>query len=89
MGGFKYIPFTRPLGMAFRASVLAAAILAVAAPCCPAGPVPDNATAADSLEHRRAVEKASRSRYRDLEIASLVVILVAGGAAAWWAVKRK
>jgi hypothetical protein len=31
----------------------------------------------------------SRSRYRDLEVASLVVILVAGGAAILWAVRRR
>lgn len=44
---------------------------------------------AGSYEQRAAAEKASRSRYRDLEVASLVLILVGGGAAIIWALKRK
>ena len=44
---------------------------------------------ATTYEDRATVEKMSRSRYRDLEVASLVVILVAGGAAILWAVRRK
>ena len=42
-----------------------------------------------TYEGRVTAEKMSRSRYRDLEVASLVVILVAGGAAILWAVRRK
>jgi hypothetical protein len=44
---------------------------------------------AGTYEDRATAEKMSRSRYRDLEVASLVVILVAGGAAILWAVRRK
>ena len=42
-----------------------------------------------TYEDRATAEKMSRSRYRDLEVASLVVILVAGGAAIIWAVRRR
>jgi hypothetical protein len=42
-----------------------------------------------TYEDRATAERMSRSRYRDLEVASLVVILVAGGAAILWAVRRK
>ena len=42
-----------------------------------------------TYEDRAAAEKMSRSRYRDLEVASLVVILLGGGAAILWAVLRK
>jgi hypothetical protein len=31
----------------------------------------------------------SRSRYRDLEVASLVLIIIVGGAAILWAVRKK
>ena len=44
---------------------------------------------AGTYEDRATAEKMSRSRYRNLEVASLVVILVAGGAAILWAVRRK
>jgi hypothetical protein len=44
---------------------------------------------AKTYEDRAIAEKMSRSRYRNLEVASLVVILVAGGAAILWAVRRK
>jgi hypothetical protein len=44
---------------------------------------------AGTYEDRATAEKMSRSRYRDLEVASLVVILVAGGAAIFWAVRRR
>jgi hypothetical protein len=44
---------------------------------------------AGTYEDRAIAERMSRSRYRDLEVASLVVILVAGGAAILWAVRRK
>ena len=42
-----------------------------------------------TYEDRVTAERMSRSRYRDLEVASLVVILVAGGAAILWAVRRR
>jgi hypothetical protein len=42
-----------------------------------------------SYEDRAAAEKMSRSRFRDLEVASLVVILVAGAGAIFWAVRRR
>jgi hypothetical protein len=42
-----------------------------------------------TYEDRATAERMSRSRYRDLEVASLVVILVAGGAAILWAVRRR
>ena len=42
-----------------------------------------------TFEDRAIAEKMSRSRYRNLEVASLVVILVAGGAAILWAVRRR
>lgn len=42
-----------------------------------------------TYEDRATAEKMSRSRYRDLEVASLVVILLGGGAAILWAVRRK
>ncbi len=45
--------------------------------------------AGPTFEDRAAAEKLSRSRYRDLEVASLIVILIAGGGAAIWAVRRR
>jgi hypothetical protein len=42
-----------------------------------------------TFEDRAAAEKMSRSRYRDLEVASLVIILVAGAGAILWAVRRR
>lgn len=44
---------------------------------------------AGTYEDRATAEKMSRSRYRDLEVASLVIIIVAGGAAILWAVRRR
>ncbi len=54
----------------------------------PAGAATDNAKAA-IFEERAAAEKVSRSRYRNLEVASLVVILAAGGGAIYWAISRR
>jgi hypothetical protein len=56
--------------------------------------VPSSFAATDNdkgttFEDRAAVEKMSRSRYRDLEVASLVIILVVGGGAILWAVRRR
>ena len=56
--------------------------------CVPSPAVTENGKAA-TYENRATVEKMSRSRYRDLEVASLVIILVAGGAAILWAVRRR
>lgn len=52
---------------------------------------PDNVNrgAMSTFEERQAAEKTSRSRYRTLEVASLVLIVVTGGAAILWAVRRK
>jgi hypothetical protein len=46
-------------------------------------------SSATTFEDRAAAEKMSRSRYRDLEVASLVVIVVVGAGAVLWAVRRK
>jgi hypothetical protein len=54
----------------------------------PSSAATDNGKAG-TYEDRATAEKMSRSRYRNLEVASLVVILVAGGAAILWAVRRK
>jgi hypothetical protein len=51
---------------------------------------PDNThRGAATYEERSKAEKMSRSRYRDLEVASLVLIIVVGGAAILWAVRKK
>jgi len=42
-----------------------------------------------SLEDRAAVEKASRSSYRKLEITSIVVIFVVGAGAVYWVLHRR
>ncbi len=42
-----------------------------------------------AYEERKAAEKSTRSRFRRLEVASLVLILAAGGAAIYWVVRRK
>lgn len=57
-------------------------------------PVPASATdnvpaGAGAFEQRAAAEKATRSRYRDLEVGSLVFILLAGGGILFWALRRK
>jgi len=54
----------------------------------PAHAATDNGKAG-TYEDRATAEKMSRSRYRDLEVASLVIIIVAGGAAILWAVRRR
>jgi len=54
----------------------------------PSSAVTDNGMA-DSYKDRAAAEKMSRSRYRGLEVASLVVILIAGAGAILWAVRRR
>ena len=56
-------------------------------------PVPTSAVTDNgkkgSYEDRAAAEKKSRSRFRNLEVASLVVILVVGAGATLWAVRRR
>lgn len=50
----------------------------------------DNAPrGAATYEERTAAEKKTRSRYRRLEVASLVLIVVVGGAAILWAIRKK
>ena len=44
---------------------------------------------AKAYEERAAAEKTTRSRFRRLEWTSLVLILVAGGGAIYWVVRRK
>ncbi|HEY7528288.1 MAG TPA: hypothetical protein VH660_03990 [Candidatus Deferrimicrobiaceae bacterium] len=53
------------------------------------GAADNSPTGAATYEKRSAAEKMSRSRYRDLEVASLVLIVIAGGAAILWAVRKK
>ncbi len=51
---------------------------------------PDNARRGPpNYAERSEAEKTSRSRYRNLEVASLVLIIVVGGAAILWAVRKK
>ena len=54
----------------------------------PAVAATDN-TKAMTFEERAAAERMSRSRYRNLEVASLLVILAAGGGAIYWAISRR
>jgi hypothetical protein len=54
----------------------------------PAVAATDNSKAG-TFEERTAAERMSRSRYRNLEVASLVVILAAGGGAIYWAISRR
>jgi protein-S-isoprenylcysteine O-methyltransferase Ste14 len=42
-----------------------------------------------TFEDRAAEEKATRSSYRKLEVASLVIIFAAGAGVAYWAVRRR
>jgi hypothetical protein len=69
------------------------ALSAILLALCLLFPLPSSATTdngkAEKYEDRANAENMSRSRYRDLEVASLVVILVAGGAAILWAVRRR
>ena len=54
----------------------------------PAVAATDNAMGG-TFEERAAAERMSRSRYRNLEVASLLVILAAGGGAIYWAISRR
>jgi hypothetical protein len=72
-----------------RALVLAILLLTLSlVPAFPAGSATDN-TKAGNFEERAAAERMSRSRYRNLEVASLVVILAAGGGAIYWSISRR
>jgi len=68
------------------ALLLCLALLVPAAPVFAAG---GSGTDVRSFEQRAEVERSSRSRFRRLEVASLVLILVCGGAVVLWAVRRK
>lgn len=49
----------------------------------------DAGSRATAYQERAAAEKDTRSLFRRLEVASLVLILLAGGAAIIWAIRRK
>jgi hypothetical protein len=68
---------------------LSALLLALCLLFCLASSAATDNDKTGTYENRATAEKMSRSRYRNLEVASLVVILVAGGAAILWAVRRK
>ena len=70
-------------------SVLSVLLLALCLLLClPSSAATDNSKEG-TYEDRAIAEKMSRSRYRDLKVASLVIILVAGGGAILWAVRRR
>lgn len=46
-------------------------------------------TNARSFEERASDERTSRSRFRRLEVASFVLILLVGGVVTLWAIRRK
>lgn len=74
-------------GIATIAAVLLClALLAPAAPVFSAG---GSGTDTRSFTQRAEAERSSRSRFRRLEVASLVLILVCGGAVVLWAIRRK
>jgi hypothetical protein len=62
-------------------SIMTAPSLAACADNVPGG--------ARAYEERSAAEKNTRSRFRRLEWASLVLILAAGGGAIYWVIRRK
>jgi len=68
------------------ALLLCLALLAPAGPVFPAG---GSGTDTRSFAQRAEAERSSRSRFRRLEVASLVLILVCGGAVVLWAIRRK
>ncbi|MBP2674236.1 MAG: hypothetical protein H6Q84_1076 [Deltaproteobacteria bacterium] len=76
-------PGTRASGI--LAALLLALCLLLAFPSFSPAEVGREAT----FEDRAAAEKLSRSRYRKLEVASLVIIFAAGAGAAFWAIRRR
>lgn len=82
--GQRRVPAGSGTGRALSALLLALCLLC----SLPSYAVTDNGKAG-TYKDRATAERMSRSRYRDLEVASLVVILVAGGAAILWAVRRR
>lgn len=82
-------PAPRPRGV--LGTAIASLLLFLSLMTAPAVPVrADNVIGkAGAYEERAAAEKSTRSRFRRLEVASLVLILAAGGAAVFWVVRRK
>lgn len=58
-------------------------------PVAPASIAGGTDTGGRSFEQRATAERTSRSRFRRLEVASLVLILVCGGAVTLWAIRRR
>lgn len=85
-GGFRRIGRNRR-GIASVAAFLL--LLATLFPVPPASTAGGTATDGRSFEQRAAAEQTSRSRFRRLEVASLVLILVCGGAVTLWAIRRR
>ena len=75
------------------ARAIAAALLLVpllcARPSAGAASPGAQTTGPPSYEQRASAEKTTRSRYRRLEIASAILIVAAGGAVIYWAIRRK
>ena len=80
----------REHGFGARAvGILAAAILALLLLfVSPSHAATDNG-GETTFEDRAAAEKLSRSRYRKLEVASLIIIFAAGAGAVYWAMRRR
>ena len=84
----RYVP--RPDRPAARASgALAVFLLALCLNFVPPAFAATEKGQGMTFEDRAAAEKMSRSRYRDLEVASLIIILVVGAGAILWAVRRR
>ncbi len=49
----------------------------------------DAGSQAKAYQERSTAEKETRTRFRRLEVASIVLILLAGGGAIIWAIRRK
>jgi len=75
-----------PMRSAFLALLLC---LALWTPPILQGASDNTSHGAATYEERSEAERMSRSRYRDLEVASFVLIIVVGGAAILWAVRKK
>lgn len=64
-------------------------LLSLMTPPLPAAHAKQFAGGATAYRERADAEKSTRSRFRRLEWASLVLILAAGGAVIIWVVRRK